>query len=965
MTTFDVFLSHAWVDQLAQDRVAERPQRGLASELVRRLEAAGLSVFYDADDIHDGDQITSTASAALANASAFVVWYSSMYPTRQACRWELTTATRIDAAMDRIIAINPEADGAHLTGTPLKDTRIAACPEAADDAAWALVVNDIVGTVQAANGTTFGEIVEAPVDWFPERLRPAAHFTGRLRELWALHQLLTAHALTGQQQAVGSAVMVDGMAGSGKTVLALEYAQRYAPAWPGGVVWIKGHGYTKSSDAEIDQTAVQALLTQELVGVAASLGLDLGQLDACPTPDAKVTTLRALIANALDDRGPVLWIVDDVHPGLSADALQDWLAPGNLHEATSLVTSRSTEYEYGIARLTLDSLAPDEALWLLTRDQPPTDDAQRAAARQLVELLGGHPLAIDMTRAGINGPGGYTEWLQRMSAGAVVELEHLGRRVGSLAADHETSISAAMALSIQRLDADAQAMLRALACLVPLPIPIGLIAHDMGGDAEAIRVCEGVADQLERASLARIGSDSTVTLHRVVQLVAQQVLGVTDEQVAIVHESVANAIFATLVEMRGAAVAGPYRHCFELARTLRLDVDGDTNFSLGYWQGWYLYLSGQYAEASERLEHLLGVLIPAVGDADEAVLQVAFTWAAVLARLGRIDESTAIRETILEKRLAAGGPSDPLSLAAMLELSESYSESGRYPEAIELGEAALRSWAEIGSDLVAVAQVRGRLAPLYVRAGDPERAIPHAEAFLAWADSIGAAGHPDTLAVAGGLADAYSTVGRFDEAIAMMTAVAQSMAEVHGAQHPETLIAVGVLAGIYMLAGRADDSVATFQSIDAAMLEVFGPGHRETLIHRGNKAEALRMAGHVDVAVDEQEALIVQAEAVFGAEHAEVMTMHTQLGSMYLDAGRVEDAQREYERAYRGRQAAQGRDDPETLISAVNLAVALWTGGREREAVKLVKETVRLAEAAGGHPDLDSWRAFLHRAGAD
>lgn len=106
----------------------------------------------------------------------------------------------------------------------------------------------------------------------------------------------------------------------------------------------------------------------------------------------------ALIGSALDGRGPVLWIVDDLHPGLSADVLQDWLAPGNLNEAMSLVTSRSTEYDYGVARLTLDSLAPVEALWLLTKDQPPADDAQRDAARQLVELLGGHPLAIDVTR---------------------------------------------------------------------------------------------------------------------------------------------------------------------------------------------------------------------------------------------------------------------------------------------------------------------------------------------------------------------------------------------------------------------------------------------------------------------------------------------------------------------------------------------------------------------------------------
>ena len=101
--------------------------------------------------------------------------------------------------------------------------------------------------------------------------------------------------------------------------------------------------------------------------------------------------------------------------------------------------------------------------------------AKPVDVRQLVELLDGHPLAIDVTRAVISGPGGYVKWLERMSGVVVAELDHLGQRVGSLTADHETSISATMALSIERLGGNARVVLTALACYAPPPIPLSII----------------------------------------------------------------------------------------------------------------------------------------------------------------------------------------------------------------------------------------------------------------------------------------------------------------------------------------------------------------------------------------------------------------------------------------------------------------------------------------------------------
>lgn len=241
----------------------------------------------------------------------------------------------------------------------------------------------------------------------------------------------------------------------------------------------------------------------------------------------------------------------------------------------------------------------------------------------------GHPLAIDVTRAGISGPDGYVKWLERMSGGVVAELDHLGQRVGSLTADHETSISATMALSIERLGGNAVSVLTVSACYAPLPIPLSIIDDivDDGG-LEAIRACELAVDELERASLARVATDDTVTVHRLVQLVVQQLLGVTQELVLAHHEAVAGVIMGLTAEMDQGLVAGPYRHHFELSRSLQMHEE--TAYALAGWQGLYLLLAGQYSDAALHFQHVLQHYAATLGGADPRTLSAAQYLAVVL-----------------------------------------------------------------------------------------------------------------------------------------------------------------------------------------------------------------------------------------------------------------------------------------------------------------------------------------------
>lgn len=76
----DLFLSYRRLD-------AER-----VAPLVTALNARGVTVWQDANEIDDLASIQRAIDDGLAHARALLVWYSKDYNASRACQWELTTA---------------------------------------------------------------------------------------------------------------------------------------------------------------------------------------------------------------------------------------------------------------------------------------------------------------------------------------------------------------------------------------------------------------------------------------------------------------------------------------------------------------------------------------------------------------------------------------------------------------------------------------------------------------------------------------------------------------------------------------------------------------------------------------------------------------------------------------------------------------------------------------------------------
>lgn len=118
---YDVFLSHAWAD-------GERP-----AQIADALRAAGLRVWFDAEEIDDFESITARVVQGVAQSKALVAWYSKTYPLRRACQWELTAAflaaQRDGDPRRRVLVVNPEKGADHIHPVHLRDEKFLRAPD--------------------------------------------------------------------------------------------------------------------------------------------------------------------------------------------------------------------------------------------------------------------------------------------------------------------------------------------------------------------------------------------------------------------------------------------------------------------------------------------------------------------------------------------------------------------------------------------------------------------------------------------------------------------------------------------------------------------------------------------------------------------------------------------------------------------------------------------------------------------
>ena len=513
-------------------------------------------------------------------------------------------------------------------------------------------------------------------------------------------------------------VALYGMGGAGKTSVAVEYAYRHLAEV--GVAW-----QVPAEDATV---------------LAAGFGELAAQLGARGLADTRdpVASVHAVLA-----RFPAPWLlVFDNATDLASIA--EFLPPAGPGQV--LITSQNPNWPGQPLRI--PELRPDVAADFLVNR---TGDPDRQAARDLAEILGGLPLALEQAAAYMLAVGNTLADYLILFRQRRAELLARGEPTG-----YDKTVASAWALAFDRLqqtEPDAVGLLRLIAYYAPEAVPLRLLLEPR--PALAVQLGEEVAPvlrplledplaagdaiaALRRYSLVTSAEGGEVSVHRLVQ-------AVTVDQMPAELAGAWRQAAAQLIE---AAIPREWKHPanWHVLRSLLPHAqaalaDGSAGMER---MANYLGSSGSYAAARDlqrrvfdTRERLLG---PEHPDTLSAGQDLAY-WT------GEAGDPAAAREqfaVLLPVRERVSGPEHPDTLAALHDLAIWTGEAGD-PAAARDQYAALLPVRErvSGPEHPDTLSARHELARW---TGDPAAARDQYAALLPVRERVSGPEHPDTLA---------------------------------------------------------------------------------------------------------------------------------------------------------------------------------------------------------------------------
>jgi DNA-binding SARP family transcriptional activator len=587
--------------------------------------------------------------------------------------------------------------------------------------------------------------------------RDADHFQGRAREL--------ARIVAAADRGVCA---IDGMAGVGKTALAVHAARLLAARYPDLRLHIDLHGHTPGREPVGAGAALESLLLA--AGVPGDR-IPAGTDDRAALWRARLAGRRALVVldNAVD--------AGQVRPLLSG-------SPRSL----VLITSRRrlSGLDSGES-LSLDVLPPADAAALFAAGAgPERAAAEPEAAGDVVRACGMLPLAVRIAAARLRHRPG---WSVAHLRDRLADQE---RRLEELTAE-DRSVSAAFALSYRSLDAEHRRAFRLLGLFpgTEIGLPAAAALAGTGTVAEADRLLEGLVDcQLlaeprpgryrlhdllrvyaarecertedeaqRRTALGRLLDHYLATADLAEEHLRPQRLdradaapagagtAFADRAAALDWLDAERATFAPLIE--AAARAGHHRHAWQLARCLWGFLE-----SRGHWADWLAchelalpsarLLGDRLAEARLLVglgvaRHALRQYGAAVGHYRAALALMRETGfrageAGVLTnlgntlrRLGRLPESIECHEQSLRTCREVGDQAG--EAIALANLGELYRDAGRTAQSVAVQEQALAMFAKWG-ELRLEGSVLDGLARTHLAVGHISQALAHAREAL-------------------------------------------------------------------------------------------------------------------------------------------------------------------------------------------------------------------------------------------
>jgi tetratricopeptide (TPR) repeat protein len=467
-----------------------------------------------------------------------------------------------------------------------------------------------------------------------------ATFTGRDTELGRLLDLLDPAREDPLPVQVSA---VSGLGGVGKTELALQaaYGARERGWFPGGVLFVNLFGY---------DPARRVAPGRALDGLLRALGIPK---DSIPSGMQDRARLYASVLATYANHGrPILVVIDNAW---SAEQAEPLLPPAGAGRV--VITSRHVLAELGARLIELKPLSTKDAVTLLDKklrqaNGPADTRAQdAAAARDLADLCGGLPLALQIT--GANLAADQSKSLRQM----VGDLEEGETRLDELSYG-DLAVRAVFELSYQAAAEDQQRLFRLLTVNPGPDISTDAAAATAG---QEVRQTRHQLQALSRAHLIGGGADDRWRMHDLVRLYAEglgRATSAADQRTA--AEERLLHYYGTTTRAASNLISG------------RADAAADDTFT--HPSDAVSWLKAEHA-------NLTAAVVSNAGSHPAMALEIAAPLGAFLSRWRYSDEAILIEENALQ--IARTLHSASAEATALLNLGVSLQRAGRAADSVK------------------------------------------------------------------------------------------------------------------------------------------------------------------------------------------------------------------------------------------------------------------------------------------
>ncbi|WP_187645798.1 BTAD domain-containing putative transcriptional regulator [Streptomyces sp. TRM49041] len=731
-------------------------------------------------------------------------------------------------------------------------------------------------------------------------------FTGREAELSRLLSHVPAHPAhpahpADAHQAV-RIITIDGMAGIGKTTLAVHAAHRVADRYPDGQVFLDLHGFSPHSAPVEPHDALGTLLR--------AVGVPDDRIPGDP-PDRE-SLWRGLTA----DRRMLLLFdnavaSDQVGPLIPA-------GPGCL----VLVTSRPRLAQLdGATPLPLPlPTATDGLAFLRNVLGHRRVAAEEEAAAELVALCGRLPLALRIVASRLtNRP----QWTLAYLAG---RLRDDTARLDELVVEHR-SVRAALDLSYTAVPHRHQELFRLLGAHPGTDFDGHTVAALAGVSPQT---AEALLEDLLDARLVVQHTPGRYTFHSLVRALAREAAAhgphtarEAGHRLLDYYLTVADQAADLVRPRRGRLRPAPLRHTPRVTPPLRDAAD-----ALAWFE-------------TERANLLASLAHAEAAGFDSYVARLPSAFAHYLHARGHIEDELGVLRKAVAAARRLGDPA--LESAALTDMAAPYGHLGRVEEGLECAQEAL-SLAERAGDRVGAAFCLGRIGMFHNALGRHENAIAalhRALVLLSRADA-----HAEESAVLTSLGEAQSALGRHAEALQTSRLVILHSRET-GDTYGEITGLMGA-ATAYAGAGQLDMALDRLADASELARRTATPDGQAPILaqyadiyrRQGRHREALH-AGHAALQLLRR----VRRPALAAA-------VHNVIGAVHRDRGEYQRAEGHHRKAHRLAQQAGLRRELALALDGIAHARAHSEGPHEAK-----EHEPRRAAPAPPAPGPASYRA--------